>query len=163
MDANSQQNTIEFVVYILNRLKQQGIRVWLAGGWAEELLGIKKPRPHHDIDLLYIAPSFNKLETAISQEQWYELVQKRVPHKRAVLVKDIMVEFILVEYSANQHLTSYFNQYCYVWPDDSFNTQISVHNQMINVASPQALHAYRENYGKFRQAAREYMALTNVK
>ncbi len=162
MSTNRNQNTIEFVIYILDRLEQHGIQVWLSGGWAEELLGIIPTRLHHDVDLLYIAPSFERLEAVITQELWDELVQKHFPHKRAVLVTDIMIEFILVEQIADRHQTSYFNQYCYVWPNDSFNTQVTVHRKTINVASPKALQAYRENYDMFRKAAREYMALINA-
>lgn len=80
------------------RLQAAGVRVWLFGGWAEELLGLRRPSEHRDIDLLYPAADFALADAFMAADgRVTEITAKRFPHKRAFLSDDIMVELILAQ------------------------------------------------------------------
>jgi len=47
------ENTREKVAAVTARLRRSGIVCDLFGGWAEEVLGIREPSTHGDIDMVY--------------------------------------------------------------------------------------------------------------
>lgn len=94
-----------------------GIDVWLAGGWAEELHRMIDPRPHHDIDLLCRAESFDAVDRFVSRARVTEITAKRFPHKRAFDAAGIMVELILVGADLT---TRFWDGFPYPWPPDTF-------------------------------------------
>jgi hypothetical protein len=62
----SRTNDLAFVRHIVGRLESAGVRTWVFGGWAAKLLGLSRPRPHHDVDLLYPAESFEAVDVFLA-------------------------------------------------------------------------------------------------
>lgn len=158
-------NDLALVISITDRLRVYGLDVWLAGGWAEELHGMIEPRPHHDVDLLVRADSFETVDRFLSQDGIDEIEEKRFAHKRAFQVDGIMVELILVRrvsqnprgtcavlpqtpdriaqplQVSSELLTTFWGQHEYVWPADSFHDESGA-PRLVSVA---ALRHYRNN------------------
>ena len=133
--------------------------MWLCGGWAEELWGFCLSRPHQDIDLLYPAANFAQLDQWLARTPDLSMITaKRFSHKRAVLCRNIMIEFTLLEpVEGGGYLTNFFNQ-CYqlVWPPDTLSL-LFVRGQEVPVASEEALRLYRQQYRLVVAAYQNYL------
>ena len=151
-------NALDFVLTVLSRFAQAHIAVWLAGGWAEELWGLCPPRQHGDVDLLYPAPDFQRLDDWLSQTQDMLPIQgKRFSHKRAVLHEQVMIEIVLLEPQSRGYNTHYFdNRFLLTWPQDSLG-YLMVEQHLVPVASCQALQLYRQCYSQIAQAYQIYL------
>lgn len=91
------ENDLTFVRETMQLLEDGGVRTWLFGGWAEELLGLVPPRQHHDLDLVYPAGDFATVDALLpSSDELAEIKAKHLAHKRAFLRHGIMTELILV-------------------------------------------------------------------
>lgn len=139
-------NDLAFVRDTLSRLQNFGIIAWVFGGWAEELLGLTPPRAHRDLDLLYLAGDFGRIDTYLaSDSQATEIAAKRFPHKRAFLRDPIMVEVTLVQPGCRGgFFTRFWGDTRHDWPADVFGTEITG----IRVASAASLRSYRANHAR---------------
>lgn len=156
---NPPEPTFDFVLGIIRRLAQAQIATWLCGGWAEELWGLCSPRPHQDVDLLYPAPTFARLDQWLaSTTDLSDIPAKRFSHKRAVLCEDIMIEVVLLEPDeGGGYLTNFFNQsYQLVWPHDTLSL-LFVRGQRVPVASAEALRLYRQQHRSVAEAYQTYL------
>lgn len=157
-------NDLEFVRQVLARLESGGIRTWLFGGWAAELLGLSLPRPHNDVDLLYPADSFEAVDALLATGGVDEIVAKRFPHKRGFEIDGIMVELFLVQTSAAGPFTEFWGLSRHEWPSNVFDVQAAG----LRVASAMAVLGYRDAWeglqptvdGK-RVSAQEWLADQN--
>jgi len=151
-------NTLPFVLTLLERFEVARLPVWLFGGWAEEVWNISAPRVHRDIDLLYVAATFDALDQYIDRTSAVtEIRAKRCSHKRAVLYQGVMIEFILVEPHIEGHRTRFFtNLYELIWPRDLLDYQLAIHTQVVPVASKAALEIYRHTHGHIENAYQSY-------
>lgn len=113
------QNDLSFLCSVVEMLKIAGIETLVFGGWAEEMNQMIAPRPHKDIDLLYVAPDFSKLDDFISKHpEISEILAKHFPHKRALLYKGVMIELLLVQKNKRAHMvTRFWDEYELIWPD----------------------------------------------
>ncbi len=76
------ENTLDLLAEVIQMLADAQINTWLFGGWAEELSGLCPPRPHRDIDLLYLAQGFTRLDEFLrTQRGAQEATAKRFLHK----------------------------------------------------------------------------------
>jgi len=152
-------NDRTFLSDILESCHDRNIGVWIFGGWAEELLGLSGPRTHNDVDLLYPAPDFTVLDGAIHEAcDWREIVSKRFPHKRAITVQGIMVEFFLVQRDGDNAFTDFFGRFRLDWPKDTFGYLTSLSGSPVSIASEAALAKYRRESDFVRAAYHEYIA-----
>ena len=139
------RNDLLFVRDVMDRLDRGGIRTWLFGGWAEEMLGLTPARAHHDVDLLYPAADFTSVDAFIARSSdLAEIVQKRFGHKRAFLNQGIMIELMLVQHVDGRHITLYRGTTTHIWPGDLLVQQACG----IRVASAAALLSYREAHAR---------------
>jgi hypothetical protein len=122
-------NDLTFVLRVVDLLASHGLRTWVFGGWAEELRGLTVPRTHRDVDLLYPAPGFARLDAV--DFDW--IAAKRFPHKRAFLLDGVMVELLLVARDEDGWHTG-----AHRWPANVFASA-----GRLPVASADALSAYR--------------------
>lgn len=136
------KNDREFLLNIYKRFDGFDVQTFIFGGWAEELLGIIKPREHKDIDLLYLADDFRFVDEFIHKNNLQEIIEKRFAHKRAFKIEGIMVEVFLVSKVRGKYVTSFFNKYSFEWPGDTFSNL----NNSIRIASPAALTKYRNEH-----------------
>jgi hypothetical protein len=125
-------NDLSFVVRAVDLLASHGFATWVCGGWAEELRGLCPPRDHADLDLLYPAPGFERLD--LLELDWVEA--KRSEWKRAFLLDEVLVELLLVRRDADGWCTRSQR-----WPSNVFAAQ-----GRVSVASADALASYRAWY-----------------
>lgn len=116
------------------------VRVWLFGGWAEELQGLIPARRHRDVDLLHPAEDFARVDALLRTEPaLVEIVAKRYAHKRAFLLDGVMVELFLVRTDPDGYYTDLPDGVTHRWPTDVFDER----QLGLRVASVNALVDYR--------------------
>jgi hypothetical protein len=82
---------------VLALLERARVPCLVFGGWAEELLGLRAPGPHRDIDLVHVADSFAAVDVALASGQLPdEIGAKRFAHKRAFVRHGLCCEILLV-------------------------------------------------------------------
>jgi hypothetical protein len=126
-------NDLEYVLDVVDLLWENGVRGWIFGGWGEELRGLCPPREHVDVDVLYPARDWSRVD-ALSLD-WIE--GKRFPWKRAFRHDGTTVELFLVERDERGWFTQ-LKLRRHDWPDNVFST-----NGRLPVASTAALASYR--------------------
>jgi hypothetical protein len=125
---------------MMARLDEGGVHTWLFGGWAEEVLGLIRPRAHHDVDLLHPAPDFTNADALIARNgDLAEIAQKRFAHKRAFMSDGIMIELLLVRPADGNLVTLFWGTANHVWPVDVLDQRV----RGIRVASAAAVLGYR--------------------
>jgi hypothetical protein len=135
-------NDLDFVQDVVQMLGERGVKVWVFGGWAEQLVGIAEPRRHVDVDLLYPAASFDELDAL--ELPW--LPGKRVAHTRAFAHDGVMVEVFLVKRDDLGFYTE-LPRGTFRWPRDVLS---GVHG--LRVAGPNALKNYRAAHAELYAA-----------
>jgi len=135
-------NDLDYVVGVVEMLAERGVKVWVFGGWAEQLLGIDVPRRHVDLDLLYPAESFAAVDAL--DLPWIDA--RRFPHKRAFAHEGVPVELFLVRRDERGYFTD-MPRGRHRWPDDVL---FGVHG--LRVAGPQSVSGFRAAYRYLRAA-----------
>jgi hypothetical protein len=108
------------VTAVVRELRDNGVRVWLFGGWAEESLGLIPPRPHKDVDFLYPANDFGALDAFMANTGVREFEVKRSPCSRGFDRDGHLVEFYLVRRDAQGPYTDFWG-YVHRWPLDTLD------------------------------------------
>ena len=129
-------NDHPFVLSAVDLLSSYGVRTWVCGGWAEELRGLRPPGEHDDLDLLYPAPGWSRVDEL--ELDWIEA--KRFPSLRAFALDDTVVELLLVERDRGGWYARLGGRR-HDFPADVFST-----NGRIAVASAAALAGLRDSY-----------------
>lgn len=131
-------------------MQDAGIKTWLFGGWAEEVLGLGPPRLHHDLDLLYPARDFTAVDALLATGRGLaEIAVKRLPHKRAFLRLGVMTELILVRTVPRpSYITCFWDQVHYRWPADLLTAETGG----LRVASADAIRQYRADHDRIHPA-----------
>lgn len=76
------ENTREKVASVTAKLRSSGIICNLFGGWAEEVLGLREPFTHGDIDMLYRGETFKELDSKLRAiPEFEEVPLKRFRHE----------------------------------------------------------------------------------
>lgn len=83
------------------------------GGWAEELLGLRDPWQHKDIDLVYRGGSLAAFDTI--GRDFHPVPFKRFRHKRAFMFREVLGEVILVRNADMQPVTMYWGDVPFHW------------------------------------------------
>ena len=136
-------NDLVFVQDVVQMLGARGVRVWVFGGWAEQLVGLAEPRRHVDVDLLYPAGSFDALDAL--DLPWIDDA-KRYAHKRAFAHEGVVVEVFLVKRDDLGFYTELPGG-TFRWPRDVLS---GVHG--LRVAGPDALRNSRAEHGRLHAA-----------
>ena len=136
-------NDLAFVLRAVDLLASHGCRTWVFGGWGEELRGLAAPREHADVDLLYPAPSWRRVDAL--ELEW--IAAKRLAWKRAFTLGGTMVELFLVERDAHGWHTNVRDR-THRWPANVFATR-----GRLPVASADALRDFRLRYVDETRAA----------
>jgi hypothetical protein len=136
------RNDLLFVHRVIEMLADAGVHVWAFGGWAEELRG-EPAAVHQDLDLLYPAADFTRLDDLLGAGDLDEIVTKHFPHKRAFVLDGIMVELFLVKRDEDGYHTEFWGRMRHDWPSDV----LSVVGDL-PVASSASLIGYRNNYAR---------------
>ena len=147
--------SLELLAEVVQTLSDAQVRTWLFGGWAEEVSGLCRPRPLRDIDLLYPAQSFDRLDEFLQTQRGAKEVEaKRFPHKRAFEWENVLVEVFLVRSDADVLVTDFFGTFSFVWPQDTLLQTAKLPTGEWPCASAAALRVYRARHGEVEQAYR---------
>lgn len=153
------RNTRKFLADTLRELATEGLSVWVFGGWAEELFGLRPPGPHRDIDLLYPATDFSVLEEFLQAHDDVEEVEgKRFLHKRAYRRQGVLVEVFLLRPDPAGDVTDFFGTHLFRWPADALSAKVPLLGGYVPAASPAALTLYREQHESVEEAYRIFRA-----
>ncbi|TCC12020.1 nucleotidyltransferase domain-containing protein [Kribbella soli] len=140
------RSDLELVRYVVGRLEDAGVRAWVFGGWAAELLGLSAPRAHGDVDLLYPADDFGAVDGFLARGDVQEIEAKRFPHKRAFEVDGVMVELFLVQADEAGLFTDFWGVARHDWPADVFEVEAGG----LRVASARAVTGYRAGWDELQ-------------
>ena len=146
MNGDDSVNDLDFVLRAVDLLWSHKVRTWIFGGWGEELRGLAPQREHVDLDLLYPARDWSRvdaLDADLINIAWMNA--KHLPWKRAFRLDGVMVEL----FRADRDELGWFTQLRrrrHDWPADVFAA-----NGRLPVASRDALAGYR--YAHDRSAA----------
>jgi len=130
------------VLRVVDALEAARLRVWLFGGWAEELRGLRVPCEHEEVDLLYPGRDFARVDRFIGDGA----VDAR-PHKRSFELDGVPVELLLVQKDEEGWYTE-LPRRRHRWPPDVF-----ANAGRLPVASATALESYRHSRRADTQAA----------
>lgn len=139
-------NDLHHVWTVMALLEAHGTGTWLFGGWAEELHGIIARRDHRDVDLLYPAASFARVDRFLQLGEVQEIAAKRFPHKRAFVSGGVMTEIVIVQPDLT---TTFWGRQRFAWPPDVFDHR----RGEIRLASSAALTNYRAAHDLLRASA----------
>jgi hypothetical protein len=126
-------NDLQFVMRVVDLLEDARLRVWLFGGWAEELRGLRAPCEHTDVDFLYPGRDFARVDRFLG-----ETADTR-PHKRTFEVEGVPVDLLLVQKDEQGWYTQ-LPHGRHNWPPDVFATA-----GRLPVVSVTALESYRHS------------------
>jgi hypothetical protein len=127
-------NDLEFVLRAVDLLASHRVRAWICGGWGEELRGLVPPREHADVDLLYPARDWSRVDAL--ELEWIDA--KRCPWRRAFMLDGTAVELFQVDRDSAGWFTDVGGGR-HRWPADVFRA-----NGRVPVASLSALAGFRE-------------------
>jgi hypothetical protein len=147
-------NTLGFLLSTIQLFEDADLPAWVFGGWAEEVLHLAPKRMHQDIDFLYPAATFEHLDRFIAQAKDFQEIQaKRFSHKRAILYRHVMIEFLLVQGNDGVFFTDFFwGRFRLEWPADVFCHKINISGHDFQVASARALSIYRQHHQQIELA-----------
>jgi len=119
--GDGRQNDLHLVREVLGVLREAGLHVWLFGGWAEELRGMRAPSAHTDIDILLRGAAFELLDAFLAERsEAVEIREKRFSHKRAFVWHDVRVEIVLVRPGSPGTSDIFDGRVVIEWPPDTF-------------------------------------------
>ena len=122
---------LSVVLKIVDALENARLRVWLFGGWAEELRGLRPPCEHSDVDFLYPGKDFSRVDRFAAGEGR--------AHKRSFMLEGAPVELLLVQKDVGGWYTE-LPRGRHDWPADVF-----ANAGRLPVASVAALEGYRHS------------------
>ena len=149
-------NTSENLANILAILAAQGVACDVFGGWAEEILGLRDPWPHSDIDLIHQSDSFTALDSALSNmtNVVRAVPAKHFPHKRAFVFRETLCEIILARADCPGLVTYFWGDVAYHWEQPLLHPEaIRIGADRFSVVSAANLLKYRRDK-KLRQSDR---------
>jgi hypothetical protein len=126
-------NDLSFVMRVVDLLEDARLRVWLFGGWAEELRGLRAPCEHSDVDFLYPGRDFSRVDRFLGE------TGDTRPHKRTFQVAGVQVELLLVQKDEHGWYTE-LPAGRHSWPADVF-----ANAGRLPVVSVAALEGYRHS------------------
>lgn len=144
-DSARGANTRETLAAVLSDLSAQGLPCDLFGGWAEELLGLREPWTHRDIDLVYCGDSLAAFDALSIDCSPFAL--KRFHHKRAFVVRNVLCEIILVQDAEHRPVTRYWGDVALHWDQPLLHPQaIDLNGKPITVISADNLRLHRQRH-----------------
>ena len=153
------ENTLGFLLSMIKLFEEADLPVWVFGGWAEEVWQITPVRIHNDIDFLYRATMFERLDGFMAQtKDVQEIPAKRFSHKRAIIYQQVMIEFLLVQGANGNYFTDFFSgRHRLMWPADVFCCSADISDRNVQIASRQALGVYRQQHEQVELAYQNFL------
>jgi hypothetical protein len=133
-------NDLQLVRSIVADLRDAGFEPLVFGGWAEELCAMAEPRPHEDVDIVLVAPELGALDAYVSDRS--EVVEKRLPQKRACLYDGVLVELFIARAEGDRYVMVFWDRLSWLWPGSAEPVVIDE----FPVAPMPVLEAFRRHY-----------------
>jgi len=138
-------NPRETLAALLRDIRVQGLSCDVFGGWAEELLGLRKLWEHRDIDLTYQGDSLAAFDAITSGFSPVPL--KRFHHKRAFLFRDVLCEILLIQDAESRPVTHYWGDVPFYWDQPLLHPDaVDVYGESVTVVSPENLRRHRREH-----------------
>ena len=139
------ENTRDKFATVIKTLRKSGITCHLFGGWAEELLDLREPRQHGDIDLIYCDENFRQFDSVLQTlPEFAEVPLKRFRHKRAFQFLGTLCEVTLVQGPEERPTTHFWGDVPYVWGIPLLHEEpVQIGMEPISVVSQANLEEYR--------------------
>ncbi|MFK3781727.1 nucleotidyltransferase domain-containing protein [Agrobacterium sp. NPDC089420] len=139
------ENTREKVATVIAKLGSSGIICDLFGGWAEEVLGLREPSAHRDIDMLYRNETFEELDSKLRDiPEFEEVPLKRFRHKRAFRFHGTLCEITLVQ-DGEGPFTLFWGDVPFRWDTPLLHEDLmEVGGRAITVVSADNIKRYRD-------------------
>lgn len=138
-------NTRETLAAVLRYLRSHGLPCHVFGGWAEELLGLREPWNHRDIDLAYRGDSLAAFDAITSD--FSPVALKRFHHKRAFMYRDVLCEIFLIQNAESRPVTRYWGDLPFYWSQPLLHPHaIDICGESVTVMSSANLRLYRDQH-----------------
>jgi hypothetical protein len=139
------ENTREKVAIVVAKLRSSGISCDLSGGWAEEVLGLREPTAHGDIDMLYRNETFKELDSKLRDiPEFEEVPLKRFRHKKAFRFYGTLCEITLIQ-EREGPFTIFWGDVPFRWDTPLLHgVLVEVGSELISVVSANNLKRYRD-------------------
>jgi len=141
-------NTLDTLADTLSILAAWGVSCDIFGGWADEILGLRPPWQHRDIDLVYQAADFTKLDLAMIDLAgvFLPVPAKHFPHKRAFVFRETLCEIVLIDADDAGPVTYYWGDVAYRWDSPLLHAElVSIRDHEFSVVSAPNLLRYRRD------------------
>jgi hypothetical protein len=137
-------NSREKVAAVMAKLRHAGVICDLFGGWAEEVLGLREPSTHSDIDMVHRSETFKEFDIRLQNVPEFEEVPlKRFRHKRAFRYYGTLCEITLVQ-ERERPLTFFWGDVPFLWDTPLLHgALVEVGREPISVVSASNLKRYR--------------------
>lgn len=135
-------NSRETLATVLKIFRESGLPCDIFGGWAEELLGLRAPWHHADIDLTYRGDSLAALDAIGGIFE--PVAAKRFRHKRAFLFEGTLCEIILVREADTRPLTLYWGDVPFHWEQPFLHSDtVNLGGEPVTIVSAANLERHR--------------------
>lgn len=138
------ENTLEKVAAVTAKLRRSGVICDLFGGWAEEVLGLREPSTHSDIDMVYRSETFREFDAKLQDiPEFEEVPLKRFRHKRAFRYHGTLCEITLVQ-ERERPLTLFWGDVPFLWDAPLLHEAlVEIGREPISIVSANNLKRYR--------------------
>lgn len=115
--SSADGSAVAVLAEILRSFGTKGVTLDIFGGWAEEVLGMRPPGPHRDIDLVHRAEDFGRVDALLAEQadRLEEVRAKRFKHKRAFRFRGVLCEILLVRSWTSRPVTLFWGDVEFQW------------------------------------------------
>jgi hypothetical protein len=147
-DAGSTPNDLADLAEVLALLGGTHVPCLVSGGWAEELLALRPPGPHRDIDLVHLGDSFAAADLGLETGRLPEEIRaKRFPHKRAFIWRGLCCEILLIQDWRTRPVTWFWGDVPLFWEAPLAYTRPVIRSgHRFELVSPTSLRLYRARH-----------------
>jgi hypothetical protein len=133
---------------VLALLERADAPCLVSGGWAEELLGLRAPGPHRDIDLVHLSNAFATVDMGFERRRLpAEIRSKRFTHKRAFRWRALCCEILLVQDWRARPVTWFWGDVPLFWQAPMAHSPDVIRaGHHLNVVSAANLRLYRARH-----------------
>jgi hypothetical protein len=147
-DAGTTPDHFADLAEVLALLEGARVPCLVFGGWAEELLDLRPPGPHRDVDLVHLGDSFAAADMALETGRLPEEIRaKRFPHKRAFIWRGLCCEILLIQNGCARPVTWFWGDIPLFWQAPVAHTRPVIRsNHRFDLVSAANLRLYRARH-----------------
>lgn len=146
----------EEVLKLYKQLQENGIEVWIDGGWGIDVLLGKQRRPHNDLDIAIRHRDVEKLRSLLSSQGYQEKKRDDTKDWNFVLEddRDHKVDVHTFEFGERGN-----NIYGTEYPKESLTGEGTINGQTVKCISPEYVIKFHANYEPKEKDLKDIKAL----